>query len=168
MQRRAIYPGSFDPPTLGHVDVIERAARLFDEVIVGIGANSSKEPFFSVQQRQQALEACCSKWPNVRVQRFDGLLIEFAKRLKVGVLVRGLRATSDFDYEFQIAMANRRLAPEVETVFLMTKWEHSFLSSSVVREIATLGGDYTSFVPAEVAGLIKERLETLRVKMQGT
>ena len=156
--RLAIYPGSFDPPTLGHLDVIERAARLFDRIIVAVGRNTSKSPFLSVEDRVTALQACTSYIPNVEVGSFGGLLVEYARSQGAASVVRGLRATSDFDYEFQIAMANRRLAPEIETVFLMTKWEHSYLSSSVVREVATLGGDYTGFVHPEVAAIVGRRL----------
>lgn len=151
IHRIAVYPGSFDPPTLGHLDIIERAASLFDEVVVAIGINSTKTPFFSVEQRQEALEACIEPYPNARVETFQGLLVDFVRSIRAASIVRGLRATSDFDYEFQIAMANRRLAPETETVFLMTQWEHSYLTSSIVREIARLGGDYANFVPEKVA-----------------
>ena len=159
MSNIAVYPGSFDPPTLGHQDIIERAATLFDEVIVAIGVNSAKTPFFSVDQKKEALEACIAPYANVRVSAFDGLLVNFARSVGARAVIRGLRATADFDYEFQIAMANRRLAPEIETVFLMTKWEHSYLTSSIVREVARLGGDYTGFVPCKVAEKIAGFLE---------
>lgn len=156
--RLAVYPGSFDPPTLGHLDVIERAADIFDQVVVGIGVNTSKQPFLEVVDRVAALQASTGQLANVKVGQFEGLLVEYARRLGARLVVRGLRATSDFDYEFQIAMANRRLAPEIETVFLMTKWEHSFLSSSVVREVARLGGDYSGFVHPAVAEIIAKKL----------
>lgn len=153
----AIYPGSFDPPTLGHLDLITRASSLYREVIVAVGVNSSKQPFLSVDQRLEALRACTSEFKNVQVDQFDGLLVDYATEKGAKVIIRGLRATSDFDYEFQIAMANRRMRPEIETVFLMTKWEHSYLSSSIVREVASHGGDYSSFVHPEVAKLIQNR-----------
>jgi pantetheine-phosphate adenylyltransferase len=156
--RLAVYPGSFDPPTLGHLDVIERAADIFDRVVVGVGVNTSKQPFLTVEDRLTALQASTGQLANVEIAPFEGLLVEFARSLGARLVVRGLRATSDFDYEFQIAMANRRLAPEIETVFLMTKWEHSFLSSSVVREVARLGGDYSGFVHASVAEIIGRKL----------
>jgi pantetheine-phosphate adenylyltransferase len=156
--RLAIYPGSFDPPTLGHLDLVERAARLFDRVVVAVGSNPAKVPFLTVEDRLEALRACIVGLGNVEADRFDGLLIDYVRSRGARSVVRGLRATSDFDYEFQIAMANRQLAPEIETVFLMTNWEHSFLSSSVVREVALLGGDYTIFVHPAVASVIERRL----------
>lgn len=156
--RLAIYPGSFDPPTLGHLDLVERAARLFDRVIVAVGSNPAKRPFLTVEERVEALRAATIGLDKVGVDRFEGLLVEFVRRQGARSVVRGLRATSDFDYEFQIAMANRQLAPEIETVFLMTNWEHSFLSSSVVREVALLGGDYSMFVHPAVAEVVARRL----------
>lgn len=164
MNRIAVYPGSFDPPTLGHLDVLKRAARLFEQVIVAVGVNSSKSPFFSLEERLEALTACTRGLPNVRVDSFDGLLIRYVESVGGNAIVRGLRATSDFDYEFQIAMANRRMEPNIETVCLMTKDEHSFLSSTIVREVARLGGDYAGFVPAEVAEIIKRVLRLPRAE----
>jgi pantetheine-phosphate adenylyltransferase len=157
--RLAIYPGSFDPPTLGHLDLIERAAKLFDGVIVAVGVNRGKSPFMGVEERLEALRAATAHIPNVDVRSFTGLLIHAAGDWGVNAVVRGLRATADFDFEFQSAMANRRLDPNIETVFLMTIWEHSFISSSVVREIALMGGDYSQLVPAPVARFIAARLE---------
>lgn len=156
--RLAIYPGSFDPPTLGHLDIIERASKLYDRIIVGVGVNTSKNPFLAPEDRVRALIAATQSIPNVEIAQFHGLLVEFARQQGALFVVRGLRATADFDFEFQIAMANRRLAPEIETVFLMTKWEHSFLSSSVVREVASLGGDYRGFVHPAVADIMAARL----------
>jgi pantetheine-phosphate adenylyltransferase len=153
----AIYPGSFDPLTRGHLDVIERAALLFDRVIIGVGTNSSKTPFLPAGLRVRAIRESVSI-PNVTVDTFSGLLVDYARSQGAGVIIRGLRATSDFDYEFQIAMANRRLSPDIETIFLMTKWEHSFLSSSVVRDVARLGGDFSSFVPEPVFDLVRQHL----------
>lgn len=150
----AIYPGSFDPPTLGHLDIMERASRLFDQVIVAVGVNSSKTAFLSVEQRLEALQACCSRWENVSVASFSGLLVDYARAEHAQAIVRGLRAVSDFDYEFQVSIANRRLAPEIDTVMLMTKWEYSYISSSIVREIAMLGGDFGQFVVPEVAEIV--------------
>jgi pantetheine-phosphate adenylyltransferase len=160
MPRLAIYPGSFDPPTLGHLDVIERAARLFDDIVVAIGVNSSKRPMLTDQQRMEALERSTSHLPNVRVAQFNGLLIDFVRSAGAQSIVRGLRATADFEYEFQMAMVNRRLDSNIETVFLMTKWEHSYLSSSIVREVATLGGDYEGLVPPPVAAIMKSALDS--------
>lgn len=150
MRRLAVYPGSFDPPTLGHLDIVERASRLFDEAIVAVGVNRSKASFMSVDDRLASLRESCAHLANVRVASFDGLLIEYATRMGATAIVRGLRATADFEYEFQMAMVNRRLRPEVETVFLMTHWEKSYVSSSIVREVALLGGDYTGLVPEAV------------------
>ena len=160
MRRLALYPGSFDPPTLGHLDVIERASRLFDELVISVGVNSSKVPMLSDDLREEALRRCASHLPNVRVDRFDGLLINHAESIGATSIVRGLRATADFEYEFQMAMVNRRLAPALETVFLMTKWEHSYLSSSIVREVAQLGGDYSGLVPESVAEIIANVLKS--------
>ncbi len=154
MLRLAIYPGSFDPPTLGHLDVIERASILFDEIIVAVGVNSAKAPLLSAEDRMKALSASTSHLPNVKIDSFQGLLVDFVRSTGAKSIVRGLRATADFEYEFQMAMVNRRLASDIDTVFLMTKWEHSFLSSSIVREVATLGGDYTELVPPAVAEVI--------------
>lgn len=157
----AIYPGSFDPLTLGHIDIIARASNLFDRLIVGIGINPSKEPFLHIADRLQNIEQAISEFPNVSVDTFDGLLVDFARRNESSVIVRGLRAVSDYEYEFRVASANRKLAPEIETVMLITKDEFSFLASSVVREVALLGGDYDRFVPSFVADTIRRRVETI-------
>lgn len=149
--RKAIYPGSFDPLTLGHMDIIERSASLFDELVIGVGVNSDKKPFMNVETRLELLRQCTSGWNNVKVEPFDGLLVDFARTNGCRIVLRGLRAVSDFEYEFRVAMANRRMAPEVETMFLMTRDELSFLSSSVVREVARLHGDVSKFVPPAVA-----------------
>lgn len=157
--QRAVYPGSFDPPTLGHLDLVERAARLYDEVVVAIGLNRGKTAaFLSVPERIEALQACTGHLPHVRIDAFEGLLIDYVKRQDASVIVRGLRATADFDFEFQIALANRRMDPTVETVFLMTNWEHSYLSSSIVREVARLGGEYRAWVPEGVVPVMERRL----------
>jgi len=158
MANLAIYPGSFDPPTLGHVDIIERAAKLFPRLIVSVGTNSDKQPFLSVEERLVCLREVVAAYPNVTVGSFDGLLVQHARDHNCRVLVRGLRAVSDFEYEFRIAMANRSLAPDIETIFLITRDEYSFLASSVVREVARLGGDYRGFVPDPVARCIEAKL----------
>ena len=156
MTRLAIYPGSFDPPTNGHLDLIERSSNLFDHVIVGIGVNTEKSPFLSVEDRLEALKECCQPYSNVSVETFSGLLVHFARERECKVLVRGMRAITDYDYEFRIALANRRLAPEIETIFLIAREEFSFLASSVVREVARLKGDYKQFVPPPVATKIEK------------
>jgi pantetheine-phosphate adenylyltransferase len=158
MRRLAIYPGSFDPPTLGHLDVIERAARLFDDLIVTIGVNSTKKSLLSVEDRTEALVESTKHLPNVSITKFNGLLVNYALEQGASSIVRGLRATADFEYEFQMAMVNRRLCEEVDTVFLMTKWEHSYLSSSIVREVAVLGGNYSEMVHPAVGPIIARSL----------
>lgn len=161
MRRLAIYPGSFDPPTLGHVDVMERASKLFDHLVVAVGVNSSKKPMLTVEQRIEALSASVEGLSNVSVDTFQGLLIDYVREKGALSIVRGLRATADFEYEFQMAMVNRRLDENIETVFLMTKWEHSYLSSSIVREVATLGGNYGEMVPPPVAAVMDRALKRL-------
>ena len=158
MRRVAIYPGTFDPPTLGHLDVVERATRMFDEVIVAVGVNSSKSPLLNVDQRKEALRRSVGPIPNVWVDSFDGLLVDYARRQNATAIIRGLRATADFEYEFQMAMVNRRLESEIESVFLMTNWEYSYLSSSIVREVALLGGDVSGMVSPAVGEIISEAL----------
>jgi len=154
----AVYPGSFDPPTLGHLDVIERASRLFDRVIVGVGKNSSKNALLSVEERCDALRSCTEHLAQVEVASFSGLLIDFVREMNGQSIVRGLRATADFEYEFQMAMVNRRLSEDIETIFLMTRWDYSYLSSSIVKEVALLGGDYSGLVPAHVVPFIQAAL----------
>ena len=146
--RRAIYPGSFDPVTNGHVDIIERARKLFDEVIVAVAHNDEKEPVFSLNERLELLRETAGRIDNVRIAEFTGLLVEFAKAEKAGAVIRGLRAVSDFEFEFQMALMNRKLDAAVETIFLMPKEEYTYLSSRIVKEIARLGGDVSRFVPA--------------------
>jgi pantetheine-phosphate adenylyltransferase len=164
MRRLAIYPGTFDPPTLGHLDVIERAAALFDNLVVAIGVNKAKSPLLSNEERLQILQNSVLHLKNVKVEAFEGLLVDFAHRHKAKSIVRGLRATADFEYEFQMAMINRRLAEDIDSVFLMTRWDYSYLSSSIVREVALLGGDYHPMVPAAaipvIEGALAKRRET--------
>ena len=159
MKLLAIYPGTFDPPTYGHADLIERAHDLFDHVIVAVGANSSKAPLLTVQERIDVLEEISKPFKNVTVESFDGLLMDYAREKKAKSIVRGLRAVADFDYEFQIAMVNRKLNPDVDSVFLMTRWEYSYLSSSVVREVAKLGGDVTDLVPPAVLPVLEAAVQ---------
>lgn len=152
-KRIALYPGTFDPPTNGHLDIIQRAARLFDCLVVGVAANPGKGPLFTLEERVELTRHEVATLPlpqghEVAVQGFDGLLVDFASNLGAIAIVRGLRAVSDFDYEFQMAGINARLAPQMETVFLMASERHQFISSRFVKEIARLGGDVSSFVPA--------------------
>jgi pantetheine-phosphate adenylyltransferase len=157
--RRAIYPGSFDPVTNGHLDVIERARKLFDEVIVAVAHNDEKQPLFSLDQRLDLLRDTAGKIGNVRVAEFSGLLVEFAEAQDAGAVIRGLRAVSDFEFEFQMALMNRNLNRAVETIFLMPKEEYTYLSSRIVKEIARLGGNVSGFVPTCVAKALSEKFK---------
>jgi pantetheine-phosphate adenylyltransferase len=146
----AIYPGSFDPITNGHLDIVERASGTFDRVVVAVGRNSGKSPRFTVEERLEMIAEACTPWKNVEVASFDGLLVNFVRSQGADVIVRGLRAVSDFEFEFQIALANRQMAPDIKTFFLMTSVEYLYLSSSLVKEIARLGGDTSPLVPESV------------------
>jgi pantetheine-phosphate adenylyltransferase len=146
MTIRAVYPGTFDPITNGHEDLIQRASRLFDEVVVGVAHSQAKRPFFSLDERVTLARDVLAGYPNVSVMGFTGLLSEFVREQDAGVILRGLRAVSDFEYEFQLAGMNRRLAPGVETLFLTPSDKYLFLSATIVREIAVLGGDIAAFV----------------------
>jgi len=154
----ALYPGSFDPVTNGHLDIIARAARLFDKLVVGVYATPAKQVLFPAEERVTLLREAVAGWPNVRVEPYEGLTVDFARHIGARVLVRGLRAVSDFEYEFQMAAMNRQLMAELEVVCLMTSTEHSFLSASLVKEIATLGGNVDAFVPPAVAVRLREKL----------
>lgn len=158
MPVKAIYPGTFDPVTNGHADLIERASRLFSEVIVGIAASPSKKPRFDLAQRVALLEAVTSHLPNVSVVGFSGLLVDFAKDHQANVLIRGLRAVSDFEYEFQLANMNRRLSPDLESVFLTPAEENSFISSTLVKEVALHNGDVSQFVHPVVKQALEQSL----------
>lgn len=142
----AIYPGTFDPLTNGHIDLIERAAKMFDEVIVAIASSSKKNPRFTLEQRIDMAQKVLVSCSNVKVKGFQILLVDFAKQENANILIRGLRAISDFEYEFQLASMNRNLAPDIESIFLMPADEYSFISSSLVKEVASLGGDVSNFV----------------------
>ena len=157
MRHTAVYPGSFDPVTNGHLDVIERASRLFDRVIVAIAHNDQKSPAFSVDERLAMLRETVHHLDGIEVMGFQGLLVDFARRVRAGVVVRGLRAVSDFEFEFQMALMNRKLDPELETCFLTPKEEYTYLSSRLVKEIARLGGNITGFVPARVAAALEAK-----------
>jgi pantetheine-phosphate adenylyltransferase len=157
LMRRAIYPGSFDPVTNGHLDIIERARKLFDEVIVAVAHNDEKQPLLSLKERLDLLRETAGKIDNVRIAQFKGLLVEFARAEKAGAVIRGLRAVSDFEFEFQMALMNRKLDAGVETIFLMPKEEYTYLSSRIVKEIARLGGDVSGFVPPAVANTLSKK-----------
>jgi pantetheine-phosphate adenylyltransferase len=155
--KRAIYPGSFDPITNGHLDVIERALKLFDQVVVAVAQNDEKQPLFSLAERLDLLQQALGKMNNVRIAQFQGLLVDFAVAEKASAVIRGLRAVSDFEFEFQMALMNRKLESSVETIFLMPKEEYTYLSSRLVKEIARLGGDVSKFVPNVVAQALGDK-----------
>ena len=158
MKRTAVYPGTFDPVTNGHLDLVERASRQFDRLIIAILRHDEKQPVFTLEERMELLRETVARFPNVEVDSFHGLLVDYARRVGAGTIVRGLRALSDFEYELQMAMMNRRLAPGLETVFLMPSEAYSYLSSRIVREVARLGGDLTGLVPEQVVAALRRRL----------
>jgi pantetheine-phosphate adenylyltransferase len=162
--RLAIYPGSFDPVTNGHLDVIQRAGTLFDELIVAVALNDQKHKstLFSIEERIALLRQTCAHIPNLRVVRLNGLLVDFAKQEKVVAIVRGLRAISDFEFEFQMALMNRKMEPTLETIFMMPKEEYTYISSRIVKEIARLGGNVESFVPDWVARALAKKFLGMR------
>ena len=157
--RKAVYPGSFDPVTFGHLDIIERSARMCDHLIIGVLNNYSKTPLFSAEERVNMLKSLTSGFPNVEVKSFGGLMIDFVRANQADAVIRGLRAVTDFEYELQIAQTNRVIAPEVDTVFLTTNLKYSYLSSSIVKEIASYGGEINAFVPEEIAERVRKKIE---------
>jgi pantetheine-phosphate adenylyltransferase len=158
MSVKALYPGTFDPPTNGHLDLIHRGSKLFGELTVAILKNPEKNPMFSVEERIEMLKEVTAGMENVRVATFDGLMVDYARQLGATAVLRGIRAISDYEYEFQMALMNRRLAPEVETVFLQPAGRYSFLSSRMLKEVAGLGGDVTGLVPPNVFKRLRDRL----------
>ena len=164
MKKGVVYPGSFDPITLGHLDLIKQALTIFDRVIVAVTDNSKKNPVFSRKERIRILKEVTEEMPGVEVDYFSGLLVNYLRKKNINVILRGLRAVSDFDYEFQMVLTNRRLAPEIETVFLMPQEDYFFLSSRLIKEIAHLGADLSAFVPKAVEEALKEKLEVKNAK----
>lgn len=158
MSRCAIYPGSFDPITHGHLDLIKRAGSIFDDVVVAVAEDTHKNTLFSIEERVDMVKEATADLKNIRVERFKGLVIDFARKNDANVLIRGVRMFSDFEYELQMALTNRRLDESIETVFLMPSEEHSFVSSSLIKEAVTLGADIRSFVPEPIVGKLKEKL----------
>jgi pantetheine-phosphate adenylyltransferase len=156
--RKAIYPGSFDPITYGHLDIISRSRVMFDEIIVAVLDNSAKKPLFSADERVSMIKGLVKDYDNVSVATFDGLTVDFAKKVDASVIIRGLRAVTDFEYELQIAQVNHVQYPSIETVFLTTSLSYSYLSSTVVREFASYGGDISKFVPDEIIPLIEAKV----------
>lgn len=159
MSKKAIYPGSFDPVTNGHIDLIKRATQIFDEVIVAVAKSVSKKPLFRFEERLAMLKEATAGIKGIRVESFNGLVVDYARRNKINVIIRGLRMISDFEYEFQMALTNRRLAEDVETVFLMPSEGYSFLSSTLLKEAASLGADVSTFVPLFVAEKLKKQFK---------
>ncbi|HWD94529.1 MAG TPA: pantetheine-phosphate adenylyltransferase [Verrucomicrobiae bacterium] len=157
--RTAIYPGSFDPLTNGHLDVIERAVKLFDRVIVAVAKNESKQPMFSLEERLELVRKAIKNIPSAEADTFDSLLVDYANRRNAQAIVRGLRAISDFEFEFQLALMNRKLNEKIETIFMMPKDTYTFLSSRIIKEIARLNGDISSFVPAHVRAALLEKMK---------
>ena len=157
--RTAIYPGSFDPLTNGHLDVVQRAAKLFDRVIIAVAKNESKNPLFTLEEREALVKKAVAHLPNVTTGSFDGLLVDYVASHKAHAIVRGLRAVSDFEFEFQLALMNRKLDESIETIFMMPKDTYTFLSSRIVKEIAKLGGDVSSFVPPHVQTALIKKLK---------
>lgn len=158
----AVYPGSFDPVTLGHFDIIERTAAIMDKVIIGVLNNNSKTPLFSVEERVNMLKSVTAHMPNIEIQSFDGLLVDFVRKSEASVIVRGLRAITDFEYELQLSQTNRVIAPEVDTIFLTTNLKYSYLSSSIVKEIAMYHGDISAFLHPEIAEMVRQKMDAIR------
>lgn len=164
MNHTAIYAGTFDPITYGHLDLVERAAKTFDQLIISVAASKGKGTMFTLDERVELVKRVVAFFPNVKVDAFSGLLVDHVRSLGARVIIRGLRAFSDFEFEFQMALTNRRMAPDVETIFLMPKEEYSYVSSSSVREIAVMGGDTSLFVPAVVKEALEEWVARQRVE----
>ena len=162
--KTAIYPGSFDPVTLGHFDIIKRSSEIFDQVIVGVLCNNAKSPLFSVEERVNILEKATKDIPNVIIKPFDGLSVNFARENHAQVIVRGLRAVTDFEYELQMAQTNRVLAPDVDTVFLTTSLEYAYVSSTIMKEVARFGGDLSKFAPPEITTTLRAKLQQVNEK----
>ncbi len=160
--KKGIYPGSFDPVTYGHIDIIKRVAELVDELTVGVLCNNAKTPLFSLEERVRMLKEVTKDMPNVNVLPFEGLTVDFAKEIGANVIVRGLRAVTDFEYELMMAQTNHKLEPGVETMFLTTNLEYSYLSSTIVREVASFGGDISKFVPESVMEQVREKMNNKR------
>ena len=164
MNKLAIYPGTFDPLTLGHVDLIKRAARLFGRIIIAISAKPRKATLFTEAERLAMAEKLAANLPGVEAEIFEGLLVDYLRKKGARVIIRGIRAFSDFEYEFQMALTNRQLAPDIETLFMMPKDNYSYISSTLVREVAALGGDTSGFVPDFVQRELRKKIEMLKAK----
>jgi len=159
MNRKAIYPGTFDPMTYGHLDIIERASKLYDRVFIGVAHSTGKKPLFDVRERITMLKEATSHLDNIMVEDFQGLVVDYAREKDTRVIIRGLRMISDFEYEFQMALTNRKLSGDIETIFMMTRDSYSYLSSKLIKEAVSLGADVNKFVPENVAEKLKEKLK---------
>ncbi len=155
--RRAVYPGTFDPVTYGHLDVIKRGSKIFDELVVAVGHNPLKDPLFTINERMDMISKNTKNISNIKVDSFEGMLTDYMKEMQTNVILRGIRTVSDFEYEFQRALANRVLKTDIETVFVMTSQEYSFLNSSLIKEAVSLGGDISKFVPSDVEKLLQQK-----------
>jgi pantetheine-phosphate adenylyltransferase len=155
--RKAIYPGTFDPVTYGHLDLIKRGSKIFDELIVAVSHNPLKKPLFTIKERTNMVSKYVKDIQNVKVDCFEGMLVDYVREMQINVILRGIRTVSDFEYEFQMALTNRVLKSDIETVFVMTSQEYSFLNSSLIKEAASLGGDISMFVPSEVGKLLQQK-----------
>lgn len=160
--KRGIYPGTFDPITYGHLDVISRASKVVDELVIGVLNNYSKNPLFTRQERVAMIESLVKDNPSIRVESYEGLLIDFARECKANFVIRGIRAITDFEYELQMSQTNRIINPEIDTIFFTTSLEYAYLSSSTVREVANFGGDISQFVPESIEKKVKEKIAGLR------
>ena len=158
--KRAVYPGTFDPVTYGHLDVIKRGSKIFDELIVSVGHNPLKKPIFTVEERMDMLSKNTREIQNTKVDCFEGMLTDYMEKMQTNIILRGIRTVSDFEYEFQRALTNRVLKTDIETVFIMTSQEYSFLNSSLIKEAVSLGGDISKFVPSDVEKLLRQKLLT--------
>jgi pantetheine-phosphate adenylyltransferase len=158
LKKRAVYAGTFDPITYGHIDLIKRALKIFDEVIIAVADNAPKDPLFTVEERLKLVNESLRLKKRIQIESFKGLLVKYLRKRKAGVVIRGIRAFSDFEYEFQMALSNRKLSPDIETIFLMPHESYSYLSSRLIKEIVSLGGDVRLFVPACVDRALKEKL----------
>jgi len=154
---KAVYPGTFDPVTYGHLDVIKRGSKIFDELIVAVGHNPLKTPIFTIKERMDMLSKYTGEIPNVKVSCFEGMLVDYMKEIQINIILRGIRTVSDFENEFQRALTNRVLKTDIETVFIMTSQEYSFLNSSLIKEAVSLGGNVSAFVPPEVEKLLRQK-----------
>ena len=154
----AVYPGSFDPITSGHLDIIKRCLNVYDKVVIGVLCNSAKKPMFSADERVALIKKALGDVKNCEIKAFDGLLVDFVRQENADIIVRGLRAITDFEYEFQMALLNKKLCPEVETLFMVTSTDYSYVSSSIVKELAELGGDFSHLVPSEILDDIKQKI----------